>query len=212
MEFKDHQERVKVIQGFVGQELIDQILPFIFGLGQSVELDNHHIIEISNKLLGKNFMFDISNTTISNSICRYQSGNNLCNVPLHPKIIKLQELICEYLNICNENSFLQIIDMEKGGAIAPHYDASIPGFINLKCNVSLVSKPYSIYIDNKEFQIKERDLYCFEASLYKHWTNPFKDKRILLSYGFLVPYESLSRDINDPRVRMSERIQKIFQH
>jgi len=60
--------------------------------------------------------------------------------------------------------------------------------------------------------ISERDLYSFESSLYRHWTNEFKNRRIILSYGFGLKYEDLGRSSNDPLIRMSERIQKYFQN
>ncbi len=55
------------------------------------------------------------------------------------------------------------------------------------------------------------DLYSFEASLFKHWTNEFNSRRVLLSFGFLLKYEDLDRSENDPRVKLSKRIQSYFQ-
>ena len=68
-----------------------------------------------------------------------------------------------------------------------------------------------MHIDKNNILIQETDLYCFEASLYKHWTDPFKSQRIFLSFGFMLKYEDLKRDENDPRVRLSKRIEKYFQ-
>ena len=59
--------------------------------------------------------------------------------------------------------------------------------------------------------IDEGDLYCFEASLYKHWSNSFDFDRIILSFGFILEYSDLGRDENDPRVRLSKRIERYFQ-
>jgi hypothetical protein len=73
------------------------------------------------------------------------------------------------------------------------------------------SDDYRLFIDKEILDIKELDLYCFEASLYKHWTEPFRNKRIILSYGFILPYEDLGRDEKDPRVRLSKRIINYFQ-
>lgn len=101
--------------------------------------------------------------------------------------------------------------MEKGGKITPHYDASINGFIIYKVNISILAENYNLYIDNVIMNINEKDLYSFEASLYKHWTEEFNSRRILLSFGFILPYETLGRDINEPRIRLSERIKKYFQ-
>jgi hypothetical protein len=55
-------------------------------------------------------------------------------------------------------------------------------------------------------------LYCFEASLYKHWTEEFNSRRVFLSFGFLVPYNVLGRNENDPRIRLSRRIENYFQN
>ena len=60
-------------------------------------------------------------------------------------------------------------------------------------------------------KIQETDLYGFEASLYKHWTNEFNSRRIFLSIGFILPYSILNRNENDPRIRLSKRIEKYFQ-
>ena len=110
-----------------------------------------------------------------------------------------------------ENVFLQVVDMKKGGKINPHYDASISGYINYKCNISVFSEDYDIFIGDTSARIEEKDLYCFEASLYKHWTNEFNSRRIFLSIGFIVPYSTMNREENDPRVRLSKRIEKYFQ-
>ena len=102
--------------------------------------------------------------------------------------------------------------MNKGGKINPHYDASIDGYINYKCNISVLSEDYNIYIDDEVELISETDLYCFEASLYKHWTNEFNSRRVFLSFGFILSYEILKRDENEPRIRLSRRISKYFQY
>ena len=39
----------------------------------------------------------------------------------------------------------------------------------------------------------------------------FNSKRILLSYGFIIPYNMLGRTEDDYRVRLSKRIEKYFQ-
>jgi len=50
-----------------------------------------------------------------------------------------------------------------------------------------------------------------EQALYKHWTDPFKSRRIFLSFGFILKYEELGRTNDDPRVRLSQRIERYFQ-
>jgi hypothetical protein len=126
-------------------------------------------------------------------------------------IYKIIDRISEEFNFTKDNIFLQAVDMNKGGKINPHYDASIDGYINYKCNISVLSEDYDLFLDKESIKIQETDLYGFEASLYKHWTNKFNSRRVFLSFGFLLPYEILNRDKNDPRVRLSKRIEKYFQ-
>lgn len=76
---------------------------------------------------------------------------------------------------------------------------------------SVFSEDYDIFIGDTSVKIEEKDLYCFEASLYRHWTNEFNSRRIFLSIGFIVPYSVLNRTENDLRVRLSKRIEKYFQ-
>jgi hypothetical protein len=74
-----------------------------------------------------------------------------------------------------------------------------------------LSEDYDLFLDKGYIKIQETDLYGFEASLYKHWTNEFNSRRVFLSFGFILPYEILNRTENDPRVRLSKRIEKYFQ-
>jgi hypothetical protein len=101
--------------------------------------------------------------------------------------------------------------MNRGGKISPHYDASIDGYINYKCNISVLSEDYELFLDKDVIQINQGDLYGFEASLYKHWTNEFKSRRVFLSFGFILPYDVLDRKENDARIRLSKRIERYFQ-
>jgi hypothetical protein len=71
-------------------------------------------------------------------------------------------------------------------------------------------RPYKFYLENEIIDIEEKDIYCFEASLYKHWTNEFNSKRVFLSFGIIIPYETMNISENDPRVRLSKRISKYF--
>jgi hypothetical protein len=66
-------------------------------------------------------------------------------------------------------------------------------------------------VGKKLINIQETDLYGFEASLYRHWTNEFNSRRVFLSFGFIVPYSVVGRTETDPRVRLSQRISKYFQ-
>jgi hypothetical protein len=133
------------------------------------------------------------------------------NDPLPDFIHVIIDRISNELNLPKENIFLQAVDMNKGGKINPHYDASLDGYVNYKCNISVLSEDYDFYVGDEVVNIEETDLYCFEASLYKHWTNEFNSRRIFLSFGFVLTYEEVNRKITDPRVRLSKRIEKYFQ-
>ena len=172
---------------------------------------NHHLTELSKTLNGKSYMFDISNTPLTNYITKFQSISDVSNENLPEFIYKIIDRISEEFNFPKDNIFLQAVDMNKGGKINPHYDASIDGYINYKCNISVLSENYDFFIDKESINIEETDLYGFEASLYKHWTNEFNSRRIFLSFGFILPYEVLNKNENDPRVRLSKRIEKYFQ-
>jgi hypothetical protein len=156
-------------------------------------------------------MFDISNTELTSYITKFQSVSDVSNDSLPDFIHVIIDRISNELNLPKENIFLQAVDMNKGGKINPHYDASINGYVNYKCNISVLSEDYDFFLDKEILKIQETDLYCFEASLYKHWTNEFNSRRVFLSFGFILKYEDLGRDINDPRVRLSKRIEKYFQ-
>jgi hypothetical protein len=57
----------------------------------------------------------------------------------------------------------------------------------------VLSEDYKIFIDGSSPVIEQKDLYCFEASLYKHWTEEFNSRRVFLSFGFIVPYSVVGR-------------------
>lgn len=175
------------------------------------EIDNEHIREVLDKTGGISSIYDISKTEVSRYISDFQSSQNIQSSLDLPQIFfYLQDKISKKLEIEPNHSFLQIVKMDSGGRIPPHYDTSYPGYITLKCNISVKSEDYNIWVDDIEHPISEGDLYCFEASLFKHWTEPFTEPRVLLSYGFALPYKDLGRDRDDPRVRLSERIYKYF--
>ena len=190
-------------------DILNFVLNFDFDLD---EIQNFHIKTVRSELNGKSFMFNIDETEVSNYLSTFQSGSQVFNKNLLPNsIINLKEKISQKCEINLENCFLQIIKMKSGGKIRKHYDSTLPGFINYKCNISLLSDNYVLFTDDENIDVKQNDLYCFEASLYKHWTEEFKSDRILLSFGFGLPLEKLDRKSDDPRVRMSERIFRYFQ-
>jgi hypothetical protein len=205
---------IKIQNNFLTNEEKLGILQYVDSIHHNSKAENVHLKHLISEIKGNSHMYDISKNEITKKITSYQSGgNDVMNVEIPSVIHNLKERITHYMNIPDINSFLQIVDMNGGGKIGKHYDASYEGFINYKCNVSVLAEDYEFSVDSETITIKERDLYCFEASLFKHWTNkPFTSRRILLSFGFMLPYEVLGRNENDPRVRLSKRIEKIFQH
>jgi hypothetical protein len=207
----ENTETYKTIKKFITKDEVNQIVNWIDSVNHNGNDSNHHLTELSKTLNGKSYMFDISKTPLTNYITKFQSISDVSNDILPEFIHNIIDRISEEFNFPKDNIFLQSVDMNKGGKINPHYDASIDGYINYKCNISVLSEDYNFFIDKESINIEETDLYGFEASLYKHWTNEFNSRRVFLSFGFILPYEILNRTENDPRVRLSKRIAKYFQ-
>jgi len=201
----------KLKKNFITKDEVNQIVDWIESINHIGNDSNHHLTELSKDLNGKSYIFDISNTPLTNYISKFQSISDVSKDLLPDFIHNIIDKISKEFNFPKENVFLQAVDMDKGGKINPHYDASIDGYINYKCNISVLSEDYKIFIGDSSPTIEQKDLYCFEASLYKHWTNEFNSRRVFLSFGFILPYDVLGRNESDPRVRLSQRISKYFQ-
>jgi hypothetical protein len=204
-------ETFKIKKKFITNDEVTQIVNWIDSVNHIGNDSNHHLTELSKVLNGKSFIFDISNTPLTNYITKFQSISDVSQEPLPDFIYDIIDRISKEFNFPKDNIFLQAVDMNKGGKINPHYDASFDGYINYKCNISVLSNDYNFFIDNDSINVEQTDLYGFEASLYKHWTNEFNSRRVFLSFGFVLKYEELGRNENDPRVRLSKRIEKYFQ-
>ena len=207
----ENTETYNIKKNFISKDEVNQIVNWIDSVNHNGGDSNYHLTELSKTLKGKSCIFDISNTPLTNYITKFQSISDVSNDTLPDFIINIVDRISEEFNFPKDNIFLQAVDMNKGGKINPHYDASIDGYINYKCNISVLSERYDFFIDKESINIEETDLYGFEASLYKHWTNEFNSRRVFLSFGFILPYDILNRTENDPRVRLSKRIEKYFQ-
>ena len=207
----ENTETHKIKKKFITKDEVNQIVKWIDSVNHNGKDSNHHLTELSKTLNGKSYMFDISKTPLTNYITKFQSISDVSNETLPEIIYKIIDRISKKFNFPKDNVFLQAVDMNKGGKINPHYDASIDGYVNYKCNISVLSEDYNFFIDKESINIEETDLYGFEASLYKHWTNEFNSRSVFLSFGFILPYEILNRTENDPRVRLSKRIEKYFQ-
>ena len=201
----------KIVKNFISEDEVKLIVDWVDSLNPKDGDPNHHLSEISKTLNGKSCIIDISNTELTNYITNFQSVSKVSKDPLPGFICNIIDRISEKFNFPKDNIFIQAVDMSKGGKINPHYDASIDGYINYKCNVSVLSEDYELFVDKETISVEETDLYGFEASLYKHWTNEFNSRRVFLSFGFILPYEILNRNDSDPRVRLSKRIGKYFQ-
>jgi len=204
-------ETCKIKKNFITQDEANQIVNWLDSVNHTGNDSNYHLTELSKVLKGKSCIFDISNTPLTNYITKFQSISDVSKEGLPSFIFNIIDRISEEFNFPKDNVFLQAVDMNKGGKINPHYDASIDGYVNYKCNISVLSEDYDFYVDKELVKIQESDLYGFEASLYKHWTNEFNSRRVFLSFGFVLKYEDVGRTINDPRVRLSKRIEKYFQ-
>ena len=207
----ENTETYKIIKKFITKDEVNQIVTWVDSVNHNGNDSNHHLTELSKTLNGKSYVFDISNTSLTNYITKFQSISDVSKEPLPDFIYKIIDRISEEFNFPKDNIFLQAVDMAKGGKINPHYDASIDGYINYKCNISVLSENYDFFVGDESINIEKTDLYAFEASLYKHWTNEFNSRRVLLSFGFVLPYEVLNRTENEPRVRLSKRIGRYFQ-
>ena len=201
----------KIKKKFITKDESQQIVKWIDSVNHTVNDSNYHLSELSKELKGKSCIFDISNTPLTNYIAKFQSISDVSQDTVPDFIHDIIDRISKEFNFPKDNIFLQAVDMNKGGKINPHYDASIDGYINYKCNISILSEDYDFFIDKKSIRIQETDLYGFEASLYKHWTNEFNSRRMFLSFGFILKYENLGRNENDSRIRLSKRISKYFQ-
>jgi len=205
-------ENYKIIKNFISDDEVKLIVDWVDSLNPEDGDPNYHLSEISKTLKGKSCIIDISNTELTNYITNFQSVSKVLQQEVPPIIKTLFKRISDLNNLPIDNIFIQAVDMNKGGRVQPHYDASLDGYINYKCNINVLSEDYKIFIGDSSPIIEQKDLYCFEASLYKHWTEEFNSRRVFLSFGFILPYDVLGRNENDPRVRLSKRIEKFFQN
>jgi len=161
-------ENHKIVKNFISDDEVNLIVDWVESINHTGNDSNHHLTELSKDLNGKSYMFDISNTPLTNYITKFQSISDVSKDILPSFIYKIIDRISEEFNYPKDNIFIQAVDMNKGGKINPHYDASINGYINYKCNISVLSEDYYLFLDKDKIKIQETDLYGFEASLYKH--------------------------------------------
>lgn len=201
----------KIIRSFITEKERDLVLDWLKNLHHIGSPQNKHLQRISESLKGSSMIFDISNNKVTNYITNFQSVTTPITEKIPDFLTDICNRVAKNLDLSTENVFLQVLDMKAGGKIDKHYDASIDGYVNYKCNISVISEDYVFNIDTEKLDIKQGDLYSFESSLYKHWTDEFTSRRVLLSIGFMLPYRDLGRTECEPRIRLAKRIQKYFQ-
>jgi len=173
-------------------------------------IQNEHIRTIAEATNGSTILCDLTKSDVSKEVAEFQGDATLVD-QVAPVFHQLAARISEALSISRSHVFFQYINLGVGGKVGKHYDAGKPGYITYKCNIC-VSGPEQdvIWVDKDPLTIRPMDLYCFEANLFKHWMDSTDQKRIHLSYGFLIPHHELGWNENDPRVRLSNRIWKAY--
>jgi len=164
---------------------------------------------ISDGLNGYSVLFQLTNTDLVKQVIDYQ-GEKAIEQPPEFLIVLKDRLVNEVDDIDGVHVFVQVIVLNPGGEITPHYDASVLGYINYKCNVFVeCPNPDTVYVDKEAQIVRPKGLVCFESSLYKHWMDVASTRRVVLSYGFMVKYENLGFTLDSPRVKLSNKIMRI---
>ena len=121
----ENTETYKIKKKFISKDEVNQIVNWIDLVNHNGGDSNYHLTELSKTLKGKSCIFDISNTPLTNYITKFQSISDVSNEKLPNFIYNIVDRISEEFNFPKDNIFLQAVDMNKGGKINPHYDASI---------------------------------------------------------------------------------------
>jgi hypothetical protein len=206
---------LKVINNFITVDQQKQVMDYVNGYTPPIDKTdsdlNFHVQEVRKEINGFALMTNLTKSRISAYVSNFQGGNyGVFDLP--PIFNEIKNQIANQLNISDKEVFLQIISMKEGGVIKPHYDAGYPDYVTFKCNVCVIGEnPYEIFVGDHSETISERSLYTFEANMYKHSVNKYNSPRVLLSYGFMLPVEELGYNINDPEVRLANRIWKYYQ-
>ena len=110
-------ETYKLNKKFITKDEAGQIVSWVESVNHDGNDSNYHLTELSKTLNGKSYMFDISNTPLTNYITKFQSISNVSREPLPGFIYKIIDRISEEFNFPKDNIFLQAVDMSKGGKI-----------------------------------------------------------------------------------------------
>lgn len=206
-----NQMNLKTISNFITQEEKNEIIDYSKECLKSKNIDDEHVRKINELTYGGSLLCDFSKSKITKEIIQYQGGGTF--VETVPELFhSISDRISDTLKISKENVFFQCIVLGAGGKVSSHYDAGIPDYITYKCNIYVDGPEDQLFIDKLPVTINPSDLYCFEANLYKHWVDTSNKQRVHLSYGFILPYEDLGWEKENPRIRLGERIWKTFIH
>lgn len=199
-----------VKQNFINEKEISDIIQYSDSICPKYEIENEHIRTVNDATNGWSILHDLTKTPESKNISSFQGdGTQVDNIPGIFK--ELADRISESLNINKDHTFFQLIMLGENGKVSSHYDVGLPGLITYKCNICVEGPETDcIYVDKNRLEIKRSDLYCFEANFFKHWMPKSEARRIHLSYGFLLPYTDLGWNDDSSRVKLSNKIWKIF--
>lgn len=204
----------KLIKNFISSSEVDEIIKYGYVQQEVVAstIANIHVKKINENLKGSSITCDMTCTEISSAASKYQ-GDATC-VSYVPSIFhNIKDKIASIIGINKSHVFFQYLELKAGGKVPMHYDVAVPGYITYKCNVAVIGPEIDeIYINKDIFTFPQRSLYCFEASLYKHWAIPAECRRIVLSYGFMLSYSDLGWADTDPRIKLSNRLWNKFQN
>ena len=202
----------KLIENFISAQEREEILEYSKSQKDVVpgDIKNVHVKAVNEQIKGSSITCDMTNTEVSKAASKYQ-GDSTCVTSVPELFYNIKDRISDEVKINKENVFFQFLQLKSGGAVPMHYDASAPGYITYKCNIPVIGpNTDDVHIDKSVFSFPMLSLYCFEANLYKHWANASDEKRIILSYGFIVPYADLGWKESDGRVRLSNKLWKKF--
>lgn len=200
-----------IVLNFISEAEEQEIVQFARSYQPAhTDVNNQHIKSVNDHLKGYSILKDMTETPVSSYLAKYQGDNTV--VQTVPDIFyQIKDRIADTLKISKDHVYFQVGIIRAGGEVRPHYDAGMPGYVTYKCNVAVIGPAEDkIYIDKSHLTVQPRCLYAFEASLYKHWAEKCDCDRVLLSYGFMLPYQELGWTEDAPRIRLSKRIWAAF--
>jgi hypothetical protein len=100
-------ENNKIIRNFITKDEASQIVNWIDGVEHGGDNRNHHLKQLSKELNGKSYIFDISNTPLTNYITNFQSIYNVSNEGVPTFIHSIIDKIAKEFGFSKDNIFPQ---------------------------------------------------------------------------------------------------------